>query len=807
MSIRAAALAQDSALTDTDWRRRLDELFLRAAAEIRERRSLAQAFAQVASWPDPHRRLQARARLTELALANQGPPTAWGPLFASAAGGLLAALEEDPREPLLLNYAGVLLYELGATAEAERLFRAAVRLDPALPHAQDNLAAARARRRRPSAAPPALRALVSPLLGRARAVAGRARPAQGLTLSLCMIVRDEEEMLPGCLEPVAPYVDEIVVVDTGSTDRTVEIAERYGAKVVRFPWNGSFADARNVSLDHASGDWILYLDADEHMVAEDAPLLRSLLGRTWREGFHLVWTNYTGGDETGPAVTHLALRLFRNRPQYRFEGRIHEQKTQRMPTYLPERFETVPIRVLHYGYLKGRISEKDKSRRNLELLEREQKEAPSPFTAFNLGSEYVRLGETARARECFEQAWQGLGEGWTTVGYASLLVSRLASVRRASGDLEGARAAIEAGLAAFPDHTDLVLELAFCAWQEGNLAEAERLARRCLEMGDAPAQYVATVGSGTYLALGFLAELRRAQGDAPQAEALWRRSLREYPDYLAPVLPLVSSLVARGVDDGEIAALLPKERPGAMLLAGIAYLEAGRSQEAEAWFRRVLERQPTNPVAHVGLLEALLSRRRYAEVVALARTRAPEEPLGREAASAELFASALLGREELAQALERARQAGVPEDDRAFYAAFGKARRGGPPPPSLPAACAATAETVLEALLRVQEISAFEACLGVYERVAVDSRKRRQALAGMYLRRGFLDSAAEEWLALARERPDATSLIALAQLAYARGLLQEALDLAEGALDLEPEHEQAKRLRDALRLRLGWAAA
>ncbi len=114
-----------------------------------------------------------------------------------------------------------------------------------------------------------------------------------------MIVRDEEEMLPGCLAPLRDVVDEIVVVDTGSTDATVEIAESFGARVVHFPWNGSFADARNVSIEAATGDWIMYLDADEHMEPGDAPQLRDLLHRTWREGFYLVETNYTGGEGSG----------------------------------------------------------------------------------------------------------------------------------------------------------------------------------------------------------------------------------------------------------------------------------------------------------------------------------------------------------------------------------------------------------------------------------------------------------------------------------------------------------------------------
>jgi glycosyl transferase family 2/flagellin-like protein len=222
--------------------------------------------------------------------------------------------------------------------------------------------------------------------GSGRGPSPRAVPARGLTLSLVMIVKDEQEMLPGCLEAVRDAVDEMIVVDTGSTDRTVEIAESFGATVVRFPWNGSFADARNVSLDHATCDWVMYLDADEHMMPEDAPKLRELLERTWREGFYLVETNYTGGDESGAAVTHHALRLLRRRPQYRFEGRIHEQKTHTMPTFLPERFETSTVRMRHYGYLRSRITSKDKSRRNIELLEVEARENPSPFNQYNLAN-------------------------------------------------------------------------------------------------------------------------------------------------------------------------------------------------------------------------------------------------------------------------------------------------------------------------------------------------------------------------------------------------------------------------------------
>jgi glycosyltransferase involved in cell wall biosynthesis len=208
---------------------------------------------------------------------------------------------------------------------------------------------------------------------------------------------------------VKDAVDEMIVVDTGSSDRTAEIARSFGATVVDFPWNGSFADARNISLDNATCDWVMYLDADEHMQPEDAPKLRELLRKTWREAFYLVETNYTGGDESGAAVTHHALRLWRRRPQYRFEGRIHEQKTHTMPTYLPERFETSSVRMRHYGYLRSRITAKDKSKRNIELLELEARESPSPFNHYKFGDVVARdvdrelLGEDAPQRRLESQ--------------------------------------------------------------------------------------------------------------------------------------------------------------------------------------------------------------------------------------------------------------------------------------------------------------------------------------------------------------------------------------------------------------------
>jgi tetratricopeptide (TPR) repeat protein len=811
MALRTSSIAPSQATpaAPADWRGRVDLAVSVAAARLAaaDLDGLAAVFADVATWEDEQRAYQARCRLAELVLAYRPDDVdAWVRAFIAGATHLLAALEREPREPVLLNHVGVLLYELCEAGAAADLFRAAARLDPELAHARANLEHARERARSGARLPGVGATRTRQLAERARRLAGRARPVKKLTLSLCMIVKDEEEMLPGCLEPLRGVVDEMIVVDTGSTDRTVEIAESYGATVVHFPWNGSFADARNASIEAASGDWLIYLDADEHMEADDARHLRALLGRTWREGFYLVETNYTGGSDAGSAVTHMALRVWRNRPQYRFAGRIHEQKTHTMPTYLPERFETTRIRVRHYGYLNQRIAAKDKSRRNIQLLEQEAQESRTPFTDYNLGSEYIVLGDHAAARLHLDRSWAALREqGLESVGYAPLLVSRAARARREVGDFDAAVAAVEEGLARFPDHTDLVLEAALTARSRGDLRQAAELAERCLEMGDAPAEYASTTGAGTFLALTLLAEVHAAQGDRAGQERILRRCLAEHPDYIAPVLPLVELLIARGVDPAEIDALVPGKVP-ARLLAGSAYIEGNRPADAERWFRGALEAQPSNSAARMGLSESLLAQRRFAEAAEVAAGEPAGSPLAARAAEAVVFASAVQGD---ADAMDAAVERALPsllDADADLYRAWASAIRGGEPAAALGTAAGPTAVRMLEALLRVTETNAFTTLLSVFARVQLPERQRRELLATMYLRRGFLESAADEWIAVATTQPDASAMLGLAQVALARGYDQDAVGFAAEAVRLEPGFEGARIAYDAIVQKLSQVA-
>jgi glycosyltransferase involved in cell wall biosynthesis len=763
-------------------------------------------FAETAGERSVHERYRIRKAVLEAGLTGPAGEraSAVAQRFAAVAAAALDALEPEPREPVLLNYAGVALYELSAWSAAEALFRAAERLNPALPHLRDNLEALAARRRlgaRPRL-PAAVGAVLPPLEGRAERCASAAQPVEGLTLSLCMIVRDEEEMLPRCLAAIRDAVDEIVVVDTGSTDRTIEIARSFGARVIEHAWTGSFAEARNVSFDAATGDWVMYLDADEVLVAGDAERLRAVTTRTWREAFYLVETNFTGELGDGTAVTHNALRVFRNRPEYRFEGRIHEQVAHRLPGGLPERLEVTDVRVEHYGYLGVVREAREKARRNIELLERQRDEGEedSAFLEFNLGSEYAASGENERALRSFEIAWDALREreDRAAYGFVPSLLSRLVRARRINDRPEQALELAGEALELLPGFTDLVYEQAQAARDLGRLDDSEALLERCLEMGDAPSRYSATAGCGSYLALVALAAVRRQRGDVAGARGLLARCMDEHPGYVGAVGPYGIAALEDGVEPAALIADVERRTgelaPSARFLLGTALYEAGHAEAAETQFARVSEAQPNNPGARVALAESLLSQRRWADAAAVAAGVPEGAPFAGAARRAELFAHIVAGNADAAERTVARARGDLPPAELAGYDCW-RRRGAGDAAPVAPADALPPLVLALEALLRVEELDAVDALLETIDRTAAPVRTRRELVAGAYLRRGLLQAAADEWIAAADDGgPDADVFIGLAQVAWAQGLHDDAILFASEAEALDPGHRLAAGL-------------
>lgn len=757
-------------------------------------------FEQASDFENPQRRYQARKALLEQGLAalKSSSDARATEILVAMAHGAITALKPDPAEPVLLNYAGVVFYELWALDAARALFLAAQRLDPELPHLKRNLRAVKQRGGggRGRRADPAL---VS-LRRAAKQLATRAQPATGMRLSLCMIVRDEEEMLPRSLAAIRDAVDEIIVVDTGSQDSTIEIARSFGATVIEREWTGSFSDARNVSLDAATGDWFLYLDADEVLVAEDVKQLRALLGQTWREAFYLHETNFTGVDENGIAVVHSALRLLRNRPHYRFSGRLHEQIAVHLPAYLPERIAQSPVRVNHYGYLGVVRESKDKSRRNIELLLAQQRDGPTnAFFHYNLGSEYFAVGEIDKALAEYEKA-QGLIDAAEAVSHEFMpsLTVRWVKSLRATGRNQEAIDRAAAGLERFPGFTDLVYEQALGAIGMERIDAAIEYLEQAIAMGDGPSRYTAMVGAGTFMPRIVLATLHLNRRAPEPALELLRWCVEHHPEHLGNIHPYVIALLQSGTDAAEVVATVEREvdplTAAGRFMLGTALFERGHADVAETQFRRVLDKQPHSGAARAALTEALLYQRRYGEAAETAAQVPADDGVAVVALRSELFGRLLDGDLGGADtALARAPEVGLPEHEQALYRRWLARARGQEHAPAPPAAVPLLAR-MLESLLRVQDFEHFESLLELLRETALPEREQREMLAQMYLRRGFLRSAGREWMSICEHRPDVRALVGLAHVALANDQRETAVTFANQALALDPGNEVARRL-------------
>ena len=210
-------------------------------------------------------------------------------------------------------------------------------------------------------------------------------------ISLCMIVKNEEKFLPGCLESAKGLADELIVVDTGSTDPTMDIARKYGAIVYEHPWQNDFSYHRNQSIDYATGDWILILDADEELDPSEHNMIRGAVRRKDIDAVSFVVYNKIQGGRTGFLNSH---RLFRNKKEYRYSGIVHNQLVMDGITL------STQLKVYHHGYGLSDEQMKAKGKRTEKLLKEQLKENPdNAFAHFNLAQIYRVLAEPEKSLE------------------------------------------------------------------------------------------------------------------------------------------------------------------------------------------------------------------------------------------------------------------------------------------------------------------------------------------------------------------------------------------------------------------------
>lgn len=362
------------------------------------------------------------------------------------------------------------------------------------------------------------------------------------TLSLAMIVKNEEANLPRCLASVQGLVDEIVVVDTGSTDYTMAIAESFGAKRSSFAWIDDFSAARNESLRRCTGDWILVLDADEAIDPRDHARIRSALQQSSAAAFNLILRSYVldgnqacmdvlptpndGAYPTGAEFSHYAdvpgLRLCRRFPGLAFEGRIHELLT---PFFLARKLPIGSLDAVIHHFGKVDVArEAEKKEAYLHLAEAQAQAHPkSPQAWFNLMSQAALAAEWPKVIQAAET-------------YLRLerqiplpVLTTLAMAYQETGSPRKGVPLLQKVLTAEPRHRLALVLLPRLQLQAGQLPESILAFRWALQIlpdvADLPlglAEALAAAGrSGEAIET-----LRAALGAFPKQPALWDRLLQ-----------------------------------------------------------------------------------------------------------------------------------------------------------------------------------------------------------------------------------------------------------------------------------------
>ncbi len=232
----------------------------------------------------------------------------------------------------------------------------------------------------------------------------KGRQGRPVRISQCMIVKNEEKNIEKALSWGKGILWEQIVVDTGSTDRTVEIAQRMGARVYDFTWIDDFSAAKNYAIQQAKGDWIAFLDADEYFPDEDRQKLVQLLAMLQNHQCDGVMTRWIHLNDQGSIKSvDSQIRFFRNDPSLRYQKRIHEHLAAADGHDLRIWDATDNLSIYHLGYTTEAFQ--TKKGRNRKLILEELAEHPDDYEMLGyLGNEYEVTGEWAQAEEAYRRA-------------------------------------------------------------------------------------------------------------------------------------------------------------------------------------------------------------------------------------------------------------------------------------------------------------------------------------------------------------------------------------------------------------------
>jgi tetratricopeptide (TPR) repeat protein len=419
-------------------------------------------------------------------------------------------------------------------------------------------------------------------------------------VSLCLIAKDEEVALPDCLRPVAGLFKDIILTDTGSTDRTRAIVAQFGARVIDYPWCDDFAAARNEALRHATGTWVFWLDADDHFDDANRDKVAALFAGLRDENAAFVMTSRSPSAVPGEEATDVGhVRLFPNRPDFRWRYRVHEQILPAL-VHAHTALRWTDIVIEHTGY-RDPAFRRRKLERNVRLLHLDHADHPDePYILFNLGWSYLDLGRPAEALPFLRRSLEHCAPG---VSIVRKLYALLSQAHRRLGQQPEALAVCRAGLARCPGDAELLLLEGALLQQRGDFAGAEARWLRLLPVvpqgvnGTSPSPHPQP-----------LSPEGRGEQDAP------------HPQPLSPEGRGEKNGQAPSISSGELTV----EGPGYFASTGsgirgfatrhrlaLLYRTQGRAADAEAQWRAALAERPEFAPAWAGLGELALDHQRW----------------------------------------------------------------------------------------------------------------------------------------------------------------------------------------------------
>ena len=360
----------------------------------------------------------------------------------------------------------------------------------------------------------------------------------GIRISACLITKDESKNLAKCLDSLKGIVDEIVVVDTGSTDDTVKIAKKYGAVLGSFPWINDFSAARNHALTLATGEWSLWIDADEQLDPTCATEFPKGIIRPHIGGYSIEIVNYLDDSGTTTEFVHNPTRLFRRIDGVEFNEPIHEQIT---PSLMKFRLPWTPLpgaKIHHDGYRQAAIVEKNKVQRTLDILEGVVAKSPNdPFHLFNLANTHFVAADYAKTVEVAQKCVKFMPAAGAEYGHAvfQILVTSLDILGRQN---EALRACDQCDQTAYNGVVNEYLR-ASVLLNMGRYSEAMRSCEKCLTLSW-PDGCIGDRGIADFRRHGLHAQLLGCLGK-------WQASLDGFDDTLSRQPGFRPALMGRAI--------------------------------------------------------------------------------------------------------------------------------------------------------------------------------------------------------------------------------------------------------------------